>query len=97
VVQAANGRIQIVDKIKEMVRLAEGLDADDNLTEPVAQRALACLERLGQRLRDLPPENVRVVATNTLRRAANAAEFIQRAEAALGHPVEVYPAARRRA
>jgi len=89
VVQANQGRVQVVDKIKEMVRLAEGLDADDNLLEPVAQRALACLERLGQRLRDLPAENVRVVATNTLRRANNAADFIVRAEAALGHTVEV--------
>lgn len=89
VVQARDDRIQVVDRIKEMVRLAEGLDADDNLTEPVAQRALACLERLGQRLRDLPPENVRVVATHTLRRAGNAAGFMARAEAALGHTVEV--------
>jgi len=89
VAQANHGRIQVIDKIKEMVRLAEGLDADDYLVEPVARRALACLERLGQRLRDVPPENVRVVATNTLRRASNAAEFIQRAEAALGHTVEV--------
>jgi exopolyphosphatase/guanosine-5'-triphosphate,3'-diphosphate pyrophosphatase len=89
VVQTNQGRVQVVDKIKEMVRLAEGLDAEDNLLEPVAQRALACLERLGQRLRDLPAENVRVVATNTLRRANNAADFIARAEAALGHTVEV--------
>ena len=89
VAQETKGRIQVVDKIKEMVRLAEGLDADDNLSEPVAQRALACLERFGQRLRDLPADNVRVVATNTLRRANNAAEFIRRAEAALGHTVEV--------
>jgi exopolyphosphatase/guanosine-5'-triphosphate,3'-diphosphate pyrophosphatase len=89
VVQAHQGRVQVLDKIKEMVRLAEGLDADDNLIEPVAQRALACLERFGQRLRDLPPENVRVVATNTLRRANNAADFMRRAEVALGHTVEV--------
>ena len=89
VAQESGGRIQVIDKIKEMVRLAEGLDADDNLTEPVAQRALACLERFGQRLRDLPPESVRVVATNTLRRANNAVDFIRRAEAALGHTVEV--------
>ncbi len=89
VVQVHQGRIQVVDKIKEMVRLAEGLDADDNLSDAVAQRALSCLERLGQRLRDLPPENVRVVGTNTLRRANNASDFIQRAEAALGHTVEV--------
>jgi exopolyphosphatase/guanosine-5'-triphosphate,3'-diphosphate pyrophosphatase len=89
VVHAHAGRIQVLDRIKEMVRLAEGLDADDNLIEPVAQRALACLERFGQRLRDLPPENVRVVATNTLRRASNASNFMGRAEAALGHTVEV--------
>lgn len=89
VVQTTNGRIQVLDKIKEMVRLAEGLDADDHLSEPVAQRALACLERLGQRLRDLPPDHVRVVATNTLRRAANAGDFLRRAEAALGHTVEI--------
>ncbi len=89
VVQTNQGRVQVVDKIKEMVRLAEGLDADDNLTEPVARRALDCLERLGQRLRDLPPENVRVVATNTLRRANNAADFMRKAEAALGHTVEI--------
>jgi exopolyphosphatase / guanosine-5'-triphosphate,3'-diphosphate pyrophosphatase len=89
VVQESNGRIQVIDKIKEMVRLAEGLDDDDNLTEPVTQRALACLERFGQRLRDLPPESVRVVATNTLRRANNAVDFIRRAEVALGHTVEV--------
>jgi len=89
VAQENNGRIQVIDKIKEMVRLAEGLDADDNLTEPVTRRALDCLERFGQRLRDLPADNVRVVATNTLRRANNAVEFIRRAEAALGHTVEV--------
>ncbi len=89
VVQAHQDRIQVLDKHKEMVRLAEGLDADDNLTEAVAQRALACLERFGQRLRDLHPDDVRVVATNTLRRAGNAGHFMRRAEAALGHTVEV--------
>jgi exopolyphosphatase / guanosine-5'-triphosphate,3'-diphosphate pyrophosphatase len=89
VAQEAGGRIQVLDKIKDMVRLAEGLDEDDRLVEPVIQRAIACLERLGQRLRDIPHDNVRVVATNTLRRAANAAEFIRRAEVALGRTVEV--------
>jgi len=89
VVQISNGRIQVLDKLKEMVRLAEGLDARDDLAEPVAQRALDCLERFGQRLREIPPTNVRVVGTNTLRRANNASNFIRRAEAALGHTVEI--------
>ena len=89
VVQVANGRIQVLDKLKEMVRLAEGLDAYDELAEPVALRALECLERFGQRLREIPPRNVRVVGTNTLRRANNAGDFIRRVEAALGHTVEI--------
>jgi exopolyphosphatase/guanosine-5'-triphosphate,3'-diphosphate pyrophosphatase len=89
VVQVVNGRVQVLDKLKEMVRLAEGLDAHDDISEPVARRALECLERFGQRLRELPPRNVRVVGTNTLRRANNAQDFIRRAEAALGHAVEI--------
>ncbi len=89
VAQETGGRIQVIDKIKEMVRLAEGLDDDDNLSEPVISRALACLERFGQRLRELPARNVRIVATNTLRRASNASDFLRRAEAALGHKVEI--------
>ncbi|MEN9807290.1 MAG: hypothetical protein RL756_1810 [Pseudomonadota bacterium] len=89
VVQVTAGRVQVLDKIKEMVRLAEGLDRADYLTEPVALRALDCLERFGQRLRDLPAGNVRVVGTNTLRRASNSADFLRRASAALGHTVEI--------
>ncbi len=89
VAQETGGRIQVIDKLKEMVRLAEGLDHEDNLSEPVIVRALACLERFGQRLRELPARNVRIVATNTLRRANNANDFLRRAEAAIGHTVEV--------
>ena len=33
--------------------------------------------------------NVRIVGTNTLRRAKNANGFLKKARAALGHPVEV--------
>ncbi|MDZ7809261.1 MAG: hypothetical protein U5L11_02805 [Arhodomonas sp.] len=53
------------------------------------ERALGCLQRFGQRLRELPADCVRVVGTNTLRRARNAADFIADAEAAIGHEIEV--------
>ena len=89
VAQETNGHLQVVDRIKEMVRLAGGLDRDNQLAETAAQRALDCLRRFGQRLRDLHRDNVRVVGTNTLRKARNAAQFIAQAEAALDHPVEV--------
>ncbi|MYD97570.1 MAG: Ppx/GppA family phosphatase, partial [Gammaproteobacteria bacterium] len=82
-------RLQVVDRHKETVRLAEGLTADNSLAPSVVARALACLKRLGQRVRDLPPANVRVVGTNTLRKARDSQDFIDAAEQALGHRVEI--------
>ena len=82
-------RLQVVDRHKEMVRLAAGLRVDNTLSATVAARAVACLKRLGQRIRDLPAGNVRVVGTNTLRKARNSQDFIMAAERALGHRVEI--------
>lgn len=84
-----NGQMQIIDSIKEMVRLAAGLDAQKNLDEAAQQRALQCLAKFGERLRGFPPEQVRAVATNTFRVARNIDSFLPRAEAALGFPIEI--------
>jgi exopolyphosphatase/guanosine-5'-triphosphate,3'-diphosphate pyrophosphatase len=83
------GTLQVIDRHKEMVRLGEGLTTDKHLREDVAERALACLERMGQRLKDMPPERVRAVGTNTLRQVRPEARFLPRAERALGHTIEV--------
>lgn len=80
---------RIVDRMRDAVRLAAGLDERKALTDEAIARALDCLARFGERLRGLPPGAVRVVGTNTLRKARNANAFIARAEAALGHPVDV--------
>jgi exopolyphosphatase / guanosine-5'-triphosphate,3'-diphosphate pyrophosphatase len=71
------------------VRLASGLDARNRLSAEAQERALACLGRFGQRLYDLPPGSVRALGTNTLRKARGARRFLQQAEEALGHPVEI--------
>jgi exopolyphosphatase/guanosine-5'-triphosphate,3'-diphosphate pyrophosphatase len=84
-----NQRIRIIDRIKKMIQLASGLDKNDNLTEASMLRALECLEEFGQRIREIPQDNVRVVGTNTLRQANNGARFIARARKALGHPIEI--------
>ena len=89
VAQDQGERLQVVDRHREMVRLAEGLDAGQELSSATAERALACLERLGERLRELPARNVRVVGTNALRKARNSRSFIRRAEKALGHRIEI--------
>ncbi|MEZ5459150.1 MAG: Ppx/GppA phosphatase family protein [Steroidobacteraceae bacterium] len=48
-----------------------------------------CLERFGQRLRDMRPNSVRAVGTNALRRAHRKQQFLERARTALGHPIEI--------
>ena len=37
--------------------------------------ALDALARIGQRLREIEPRNIRIVGTNTLRKAKNAYSF----------------------
>ncbi|QJD29901.1 exopolyphosphatase [Methylococcus geothermalis] len=79
----------VVDRLREMVRLAAGLTPARNLSPEAQLRALECLERFGQRVRDMPPGTVRAVGTNTLRAARNAQAFLIMAEQALGHPIEI--------
>jgi exopolyphosphatase / guanosine-5'-triphosphate,3'-diphosphate pyrophosphatase len=89
VARTQDGEPSIVDRLREMVRLASGLDEQGFLNEASQERALACLRRFGQRLRDMRADQVRVVGTNTLRRAQNSEAFLAKAGEALGHPVEV--------
>jgi exopolyphosphatase/guanosine-5'-triphosphate,3'-diphosphate pyrophosphatase len=84
-----HGQLAIIDRIKETVRLSEGLDQQGSLTESARQRALDCLSRFGQRLQDMNASSVRTAGTNALRRASNSAAFVRDAEQALGHPIEV--------
>lgn len=89
VAEEQNGELVVLDRIREMVRLGEGLDDEGNLDPEVEQRALDCLSRFGQRIRSLSQRCVSTVGTNTLRRTSNADEFIFRAEEALGFPIEI--------
>ena len=84
-----SGQIIIIDKLREMVRLASGLDENNRINPAVMQRALDCLARFGERIRHLHADVVRIVGTNTLRKAANSREFMQQAENLLGHPIEI--------
>jgi exopolyphosphatase/guanosine-5'-triphosphate,3'-diphosphate pyrophosphatase len=89
IARLVDGELKIVDRMREQVMLADGLDHEGYLGEQAQARALDCLERIGQRLRGLPSLRVRVVGTNTLRIAKNAAEFRERAQGLLGHPIEI--------
>jgi exopolyphosphatase/guanosine-5'-triphosphate,3'-diphosphate pyrophosphatase len=78
-----------LDTWRETLRMGAALDDDGRITPRAQRAALACLARFGERLRGLHPSAVRAVATNTFRVAANAAEFLGKAEAALGFPIDI--------
>ena len=88
VARAVLGQLRIVDRIKEHVRLAEGLDGEGGLSEEAFLRAHDCLERFGQRLASIPQGRVRAIATNTVRQLRQPQNFLMPAEAALGHEIE---------
>jgi exopolyphosphatase/guanosine-5'-triphosphate,3'-diphosphate pyrophosphatase len=89
VARYSHGQLVIIDRLREMVRLAAGVEENGRIDKEVAARALACLERFGQRLRDMHADSVRVVGTNAFRVAHRKQAFLERAREALGHPIEI--------
>jgi exopolyphosphatase/guanosine-5'-triphosphate,3'-diphosphate pyrophosphatase len=87
--KADHGEIRILERLGDKVQLAAGIDEARLLSEEAMQRGLDCLRRFAQLTSSLPEGAVRIVGTNALREARNRDVFIQRAEAILGHPVEV--------
>ena len=84
-----HGQIQRVDYLKETVRLGSGLDGERHLTDDAIQRGLDCLARFRERLAGFRKEQVRVVATQTLREAKNRDAFIRQGSEVLGFTIEV--------
>ncbi|MEC7949301.1 MAG: Ppx/GppA phosphatase family protein [Myxococcota bacterium] len=84
-----DGAIHVVDRLKRTVRLAAGLDANGDLDAEARERALEALTQMGERIATMPARAVRVVGTNTLRRARNSAALLAESEVALGHPIAI--------
>lgn len=82
-------RLMVLDRYKDTVRLAAGLQEDGNLADEVMARALEALGKMAERIRPLPKSYVRVVGTNTLRAAKNRDVFLAKAEKILGVPINI--------
>ncbi|WP_058911763.1 guanosine-5'-triphosphate,3'-diphosphate diphosphatase [Entomohabitans teleogrylli] len=89
VVREVAGSIQTLSRIKRKVRLAAGLNTDNSLSAEAMERGWQCLRLFAERLQDIPGDQIRVVATATLRLATNAQVFIDHAQTILGCPVQV--------
>ncbi|MEZ6196604.1 MAG: Ppx/GppA phosphatase family protein [Planctomycetota bacterium] len=80
---------QVVDRIREQVQLAAGLDAKRRLDRDVRERALAALDLFAQRLGTRKDLLARAVGTNTLRLIRDDRSFVAEAERRLGLPIEI--------
>jgi exopolyphosphatase / guanosine-5'-triphosphate,3'-diphosphate pyrophosphatase len=83
------GHIEPLDSLRETVRLGGGMSKEKELSLDSMSRGWSCLERFAERIRGFESHQVRVVATQTLREAANRDVFITTAKKILGHQVEV--------
>jgi exopolyphosphatase/guanosine-5'-triphosphate,3'-diphosphate pyrophosphatase len=84
-----HGEFRRTEYLKETVRQGGGLDEDRNLTPQAMQSGWDCLARFGERLAGFQPNEVRAVATQTLREARNRDEFLTRAREVLGFSIDV--------
>ena len=60
-------KLRVIDRHKDMVRLAAGLDDDGRLSDAAQERALESLTKMADRLRGVPRRQIRIVGTNRSR------------------------------
>lgn len=91
IAELRHGQLEIIDRLRDTVRLGEGLSDAGDLTDSARNRALDCLSRFGERLREMRVSNVRTAGTSAIRRTRADSNFIAAAEAALGYSIDVIP------
>ena len=84
-----HGQIERIDYLKETVRQGGELNSDGLLSQQGMQKGWDCLARFAERLEGIPLNQIRAVATQTLREAKNKEVFLQKAQDILGFPVDV--------
>ncbi|MDP2561343.1 Ppx/GppA phosphatase family protein [Psychrobium sp. 1_MG-2023] len=83
------GQLIILDKYKQRVSLATGLNNDNVLDSGAIARGIHCLKQFGQRFSRLPHDSVKIVATQSLRKAVNRQDFIDAAYKVLPYKIEI--------
>jgi len=89
VAEPEGSSIRIVDKLRVPVRLGAGLDSEKKINKETRLLALDALGQFAQRLRGVPLKQIRIVGTNTLRRARNSKDFMDEAHTILGKRIDI--------
>lgn len=84
-----HGEVRRVLSISDKVQLAAGLDDNNRLSDEAIERGIKCLTDFGRYLDGILQSNIRVVATNALRKAVNANAFIALANKVLPVSIQV--------
>jgi exopolyphosphatase/guanosine-5'-triphosphate,3'-diphosphate pyrophosphatase len=79
----------VVSKHKRKVRLASGLDAQNNLDQLTMNAGWDCLQYFRNILDTIQPIDIIITATAALRLAKNNRLFLQKAEVILKHPINL--------
>jgi exopolyphosphatase/guanosine-5'-triphosphate,3'-diphosphate pyrophosphatase len=87
ITQLVNNQLKVVAKVKQKVRLAAGLNNNNELNHETIYRGIACLTLFSQHLKGIPVSNIRIIATAALRIAINRDDFISAANKIL--PLEL--------
>ena len=80
---------RVLDSFSRIVRLGEGLHDTGQLNPRAMDRAIAALQACAARLSRRPVRQIRAIATEACRRAANGAEFLRRARSETGLDIGV--------
>ena len=91
IARIVDGALQLLHREKQKVQLADGLDDQQILSDEAMERGLTVLAQFADTLAVVPQDCVRVIATYTLRRAKNRAQFLARAAEIFPYPIEVIP------
>ncbi len=78
-----------IDRLREKVRLGEGLQNDGTIRPEVRQRACECLDRFRERIGSVRQGNIRAVGTQTFRKAESDKASLTEFETRLGCPIEI--------
>ncbi|MEO7361270.1 MAG: Ppx/GppA family phosphatase, partial [Gemmatimonadaceae bacterium] len=86
---SATGQIRVVDEMKTMPRLGEGLERTGALGQTAVDAALAAVARMVTLAKQMGAARIEIVATSAVRDASNGEEFSTRVQNDTGIAVRV--------
>lgn len=89
IARVVDGAMQIIGRLETAGSPGRWTGENSVLSEEAIARGLNCLSLFAERLQGFSPSSVCIVGTHTLRQAANAAEFLKRAEKVIPYPIEI--------